>query len=115
MAGQSYALFPPSNAVVVGLRNSECSQQKRANENKHGAYRQHIETQGNVIGLDDSKHSKLPSGRRKTAPAGSRGRSRIGTRTVHAASGTEAQAVRTHSEDRLQKRCARWGAESRKM
>ena len=90
MAGQSYALFPPSNAVVVGLRNSECSQQKRANENKHGAYRQHIETQGNVIGLDDSKHSKLPSGRRKTAPAGSRGRSRIGTRTVHAASGTEA-------------------------
>ena len=59
--------------------NSECSQQKRANENKHSAYRQYIETQGKVIGLDDSKHSRLPSGRRKTAPAGSRGRSRRNT------------------------------------
>jgi hypothetical protein len=58
--------------------NSECSQQNRANENKHGADRQHIEIQGKVIGLD-SKHSKLPSGRRKTAPAGSRGRSRRNT------------------------------------
>jgi hypothetical protein len=47
--------------------NSECSQQKRANENKYGAYRQHIEIQGKVIGLD-SKHSKLPSGRRKNGP-----------------------------------------------
>jgi hypothetical protein len=45
--------------------NSECSQQNRANENKHGAYRQHIELQGTVIGLDDTKHSKLPSGRRE--------------------------------------------------
>ena len=36
---------------VVGLLNSECSQQNRANENKHGAYRQHIEIQGTVIGL----------------------------------------------------------------
>ena len=32
--------------------NSECSQQNRANENKHGAYRQRIEHQGTVIGLD---------------------------------------------------------------
>ena len=29
--------------------NSECSQQNRANENKHGAYSQHIERQGKVI------------------------------------------------------------------
>jgi hypothetical protein len=42
-----------------------------------------------VIGLNPSQHSKLPSGRRETAPTGSRGRSRIGTRTVLAASGTE--------------------------
>jgi hypothetical protein len=53
--------------VVVGLLNSECSQQNRANENKHGANRQHIEIQGKVISLD-SKHSKLPSGRRKNGP-----------------------------------------------
>ena len=50
--------------VVVGLLNSECSQQSRANENKHGAYRQHIERQGKVIRLDDPKHSNL-SGRRE--------------------------------------------------
>jgi hypothetical protein len=37
--------------------NSECSQQNHANKNKHGAYRQHIELQGKVIGLDDPKHS----------------------------------------------------------
>jgi hypothetical protein len=43
--------------------NSECSQQNHANENKHGAYRQNIELQGKVIGLDDPKHSNLPSGR----------------------------------------------------
>jgi hypothetical protein len=42
--------------------NSECSQQNRANENKHGAYRQHIERQGKVIRLNDPKHSNLPSG-----------------------------------------------------
>ena len=36
----------------------------RANENKHGAYRQHIEVQGKVIGLGIIlKYSKLPSGR----------------------------------------------------
>jgi hypothetical protein len=51
--------------VVVGLLNSESSQQNHANENKHGAYRQHIEIQGKVIGLDDPKHSNLPSGRRE--------------------------------------------------
>jgi hypothetical protein len=50
--------------VVVGLLNSECSQQSRANENKHGAYRQHIERQGKVIRLDDPKHSNL-TGRRR--------------------------------------------------
>jgi hypothetical protein len=44
-------------AFVVGFLNSECSQQNRANENKHGAYRQHIEHQGMVIGLDDTKHT----------------------------------------------------------
>jgi hypothetical protein len=55
--------------------------------------------------LDFYKHSKLPSGRRKTAPAGSRGRSRIGTRTVHAASGTEGGSG-AQRPDRLQKRCA---------
>jgi hypothetical protein len=51
--------------VVVGLLNSECSQQNRANENKHAAYRQHIERQGKVIRLDNPKHSNLPSGRRE--------------------------------------------------
>jgi hypothetical protein len=40
--------------------NLERSQQDRANENKHGTHRQHI--QGMVIGLDGSMHSKLPSG-----------------------------------------------------
>ncbi|MGC1842624.1 MAG: hypothetical protein WA730_09525, partial [Pseudolabrys sp.] len=67
IASSELRIVPPSNAVVVGLLNSECSQQKRANENKYGAYRQHIEIQGKVIGLD-SKHSKLPSGRRKNGP-----------------------------------------------
>jgi hypothetical protein len=45
--------------------NSECSQQNRANENKHAAYRQHIERQDKVIRLDNPKHSNLPSGRRE--------------------------------------------------
>ncbi|HZP69574.1 MAG TPA: hypothetical protein VFB29_06470 [Pseudolabrys sp.] len=36
--------------VVVGLLNSECPQQNRAYESKHGAYRQHIELQGKVHG-----------------------------------------------------------------
>jgi len=36
--------------VVVGLLNSECSEQNRANENKDGAYSQHIELQGKVHG-----------------------------------------------------------------
>jgi hypothetical protein len=44
---------------------SERSHQNRANENKHGAHRQHIERQGKVIRLDDPKHSNLPSGRRE--------------------------------------------------
>jgi hypothetical protein len=43
------------------LLNSECSQQNRANENKHGTYRQRIELERTVIGLDEIKHSKLPS------------------------------------------------------
>jgi hypothetical protein len=34
--------------VVVGRLNSECPQQDRANENKHGAYGQHIQSQGKV-------------------------------------------------------------------
>jgi hypothetical protein len=40
----------PYNAVVVGPLNSECAQQNRANETEHGAYRQHIEISGKVIG-----------------------------------------------------------------
>jgi hypothetical protein len=36
--------------VVVGLLNSECPQQDRANESKHGAHSQHIELQGKVHG-----------------------------------------------------------------
>jgi hypothetical protein len=48
-----------SLVALGGLLNSECSQQNRADKNKHGAYRQHIELQGKVIGLDDAKHSKL--------------------------------------------------------
>jgi hypothetical protein len=89
-AVQSYASFPLATRLLSGLLNSECSQQNRADEYKHGAYRQHIEIQGKVIGLNPSKHGKLPFGRRETAPTGSRGRSGIGTRTVHADSGTEA-------------------------
>jgi hypothetical protein len=77
IAGSELRIVPLTMGVV-GLLSSECSQQNRANENKHGTHRQHIEIQGKVIGLD-SKHSKLPSGRRKTAPAGSRGRSRRNT------------------------------------
>jgi hypothetical protein len=41
--------------------NSECSQQNHGNENKHGTYPQRIEHEGTVIGLDEIKHSKLPS------------------------------------------------------
>jgi hypothetical protein len=36
--------------VVVGLLNSECSQQDRANENEHGAHGEHIQSQGKVHG-----------------------------------------------------------------
>jgi hypothetical protein len=36
--------------VVVGLLNSECPQQDRANESKYGAHSQHIELQGKVHG-----------------------------------------------------------------
>jgi hypothetical protein len=36
--------------VVVGLLNSECSQQDRAYESKYGADGQHIELQGKVHG-----------------------------------------------------------------
>ncbi len=36
--------------VVVGLLNSECSQQDRAYERKYGADGQHIELQGKVHG-----------------------------------------------------------------
>jgi hypothetical protein len=32
--------------VVVALLNSECSQQDRANEHKHGAYCQYFKPQG---------------------------------------------------------------------
>jgi hypothetical protein len=57
-------LFDAWSATAIHL-NSECSQQNHANENKHGAYRQHIELQGKVIGLDDPKHRNLPCGRRE--------------------------------------------------
>lgn len=39
------------SGVVVGRLNSECSQQNRADENEHGAHRQHIQSQGKVHGL----------------------------------------------------------------
>jgi hypothetical protein len=35
-------------SVVVGLLNSKCSQQNRANKNKHGAHSQGIQSQGKV-------------------------------------------------------------------
>lgn len=45
---------PGSNPLllfgVVGLLNSECPQQDRAYESKHGAHSQHIELQGKVHG-----------------------------------------------------------------
>ncbi len=58
--------------VVADLLNSECSQQNRANENKHGTYRQHIERQGTVIGLDDAEHSSrhCPNYQRKLSTSG---------------------------------------------
>ena len=34
--------------VVVGLLNSECSQNNRADENKRGEHRQYIQSQGKV-------------------------------------------------------------------
>jgi hypothetical protein len=37
-------------SVVVGRLNSKCPQQNRANENKHGAYGEHIQSQGKVHG-----------------------------------------------------------------
>ena len=48
-------IVPGSNplllfGVVVGLLNSECPQQYRAYESKHGAHSQHIELQGKVHG-----------------------------------------------------------------
>ena len=36
--------------LVVGLLNSECSQQNGANKNEHGAHSQHIQSQGTVHG-----------------------------------------------------------------
>ena len=36
--------------VVVGRLNSECPQQDRADENEHGAYSEHIQSQGKVHG-----------------------------------------------------------------
>ena len=36
--------------VVVGLLNSECPQQDRADESEHGAYSEHIQSQGKVHG-----------------------------------------------------------------
>ena len=36
--------------VVVGLLNSECSQQDRADENEHGAHSEYIHSQGKVHG-----------------------------------------------------------------
>jgi hypothetical protein len=35
---------------VVGRLNSKCPQQNRANENEHGAYGEHIQSQGKVHG-----------------------------------------------------------------
>ena len=35
---------------VVSLLNSECPQQDRADESKHGAYGEHIQSQGKVHG-----------------------------------------------------------------
>ena len=58
--------------VVVGLLNSEYPQQNRANENKHGAYRQHIELQGKVHGVSLVNGKKLahnPKARWYRAPA----------------------------------------------
>jgi hypothetical protein len=37
--------------LVVGLLNSECSQQDRAYESKYSAHSQHIELQGKVHGI----------------------------------------------------------------
>jgi hypothetical protein len=37
--------------VVVGLLNSECPQQDRADESEHGAHRQNFEPQGQVHGM----------------------------------------------------------------
>ena len=36
--------------VVVGLLNSECPQQDRADESEHGAHGEHIQSQGKVHG-----------------------------------------------------------------
>jgi hypothetical protein len=36
--------------VVVGLLNSECPQQNRADESEHGAHGEHIQSQGKVHG-----------------------------------------------------------------
>ena len=36
--------------VVVGLLNSKCPQQDRANESEHGAHSEHIQLQGKVHG-----------------------------------------------------------------
>jgi hypothetical protein len=36
--------------VVASLLNSECPQQDRADESEHGAYGEHIQSQGKVHG-----------------------------------------------------------------
>jgi len=41
----------PAFGVVVGLLNSERTQQDRADKDKHGAHRQHVQSQGKVHGL----------------------------------------------------------------
>ena len=42
--------FDRRYGLVVGLLNSECSQQNSANKNKRGAHSQNIQSQGTVHG-----------------------------------------------------------------
>jgi len=40
-----------ASGFVVGLLNSERTQQNGADEDEHGAHRQHIQSQGKVHGM----------------------------------------------------------------
>jgi hypothetical protein len=59
--------------VIVGLLNLECPQQDRADESEHGAYSEHIQSQGKVHGsashVEMTHHSRNRRGAETDRPS----------------------------------------------